>query len=74
MIPPDHKSHDHMNEQKDIPITDSAYQELTIRFQELEDEQLKKGIRIIWGLVDGFLLYWDKVIILRFPGRHRISR
>lgn len=56
-----------MNEQKDIPITDSAHQELRTRFQEVEDEQRKKGIRILWGLVDGFLLYWDKVITLRFP-------
>lgn len=63
-----------MNEQKDIPITDSAYQELRARFQEVEDEQRKKGIRIIWGLVDGFLLYWDKVITLRSPGWHQISR
>lgn len=63
-----------MNEQKDIPITDSAYQELTTRFQEIEDEQRKKGICVMWGLVDGFLLYWDKVIMLRFPGQHQISR
>ncbi|KAH0825720.1 hypothetical protein J3R83DRAFT_9964 [Lanmaoa asiatica] len=68
VIPPDHRSHDHMNEQKDIPITGSAYQELRTRFQEVADEHRKKGIRITWGLVDGFLLYWDKVIILRFPG------
>lgn len=69
VIPPDHRSHDHLNEQKNIPLTDSAYQELRTRFQEAEDEQRKKGIRILWGLVDGFLLYWDKVITLRFPGR-----
>ena len=68
MIPPDHRSHDHLNEQKDIPITDSAQQELRTRFQEVEDEQRKKGIRTIWGLVDGFLLYWDRVIRLRFAG------
>jgi len=68
VIPPDHRSHDHLNEQKDIPITDSAQQELRTRFQEVEDEQRKKGIRTIWGLVDGFLLYWDRVIRLRFAG------
>ena len=62
-IPPDHRSHDHMNEQKNIALTDSTFQRLRTRFQELEDEQRKKGIRIIWGLVDGFLLYWDKVIM-----------
>jgi len=63
VIPPDHRSHDHLNEQKNIPLTDSAYQELRTRFHEVEDEQRKKGIRILWGLVDGFLLYWDKEVI-----------
>ncbi|KAG9309341.1 hypothetical protein JVU11DRAFT_10577 [Chiua virens] len=62
VIPPDHRSHDHLNEQKKIPLTDSAYREFRNGFQEVEEEQRKKGIRIIWGLVDGFLLYWDKVL------------
>lgn len=57
-----------MNEQKDIPISDAARQELRARFLQIEDEQREKGIRIVWGLVDGFLLYWDKVMKLRFPG------
>ncbi|KAF8441777.1 P-loop containing nucleoside triphosphate hydrolase protein [Boletus edulis BED1] len=63
VIPPDHRSHDHMNEQKDVPITEAAEQELRTRFEEFENEQRKKGIRVMWGLVDGFLLYWDKGII-----------
>ncbi|KAF8549029.1 P-loop containing nucleoside triphosphate hydrolase protein [Imleria badia] len=63
VIPPDHRSHDHLNEQKDIPLTDSVHQALRRRFQEVEVEQRKKGIRIMWGLIDGFLLYWDKEII-----------
>lgn len=62
MIPPDHRSHDHLNEQKDLPLTDPVHRILRTRIQEVEDEQRKKGIRIIWGLIDGFLLYWDKVI------------
>jgi len=62
-IPTEHKTHDHLNEQKKIPLTDSAYQAFRSRFQKMEDEQLKKGVRIIWGLVDGFLLYWDKETI-----------
>lgn len=58
-----------MNEQKNIPLTDTALQAFRARFQEIEDEQRKKGFRITWGLVDGFLLYWDKVTIIRFPGQ-----
>ncbi|KAF9219557.1 P-loop containing nucleoside triphosphate hydrolase protein [Gyrodon lividus] len=62
-IPPDHRSHDHLNKQVDISIDEGTSQELKAGFQRLEAEQEKKGIRIIWGLVDGFLLYWDKDII-----------
>ncbi|KAG6378372.1 hypothetical protein JVT61DRAFT_14097 [Boletus reticuloceps] len=66
VIPPDHRSHDHMNEQKVVPITEAAEQELRTRFEEFENEQRKKGIRVMWGLVDGFLLYWDKVTYCDF--------
>lgn len=60
-IPPDHRSHDHLNEQKDIPIEGEVYQRLRDTFEQLETQMKDKGERILWGLVDGFLLYWDKV-------------
>ncbi|KAF9233488.1 P-loop containing nucleoside triphosphate hydrolase protein [Melanogaster broomeanus] len=62
-IPADHASHDHLNEQKDIPIDITTSEELKGQFQKLEAEHEEKGTRIIWGLVDGFLLYWDKEVI-----------
>jgi len=60
---PDHKSHDYLNEQKDIPIDATTSQELKAQFEKLAAEQERKGVRVKWGLVDGFLLYWDKGII-----------
>lgn len=58
-MPPDHRSHDHLNEFKEIKVDDSA----RIRWKE-EFERLKKeneGEQVLWVLVDGFLLYWHKV-------------
>ncbi|KIJ06758.1 hypothetical protein PAXINDRAFT_91531, partial [Paxillus involutus ATCC 200175] len=62
-IPPNHISRDHLNKRKDIPVDADTSQELRVRFEKLATEQENKGVRVIWGLVDGFLLYWDKGII-----------
>jgi hypothetical protein len=60
-IPPDHRSHDHLNEQKDIPIGEEVAERWRRSFESLETEMKGKGERVIWGLVDGFLLYWNEV-------------
>lgn len=61
-IPDDYSSHDHLNEQKPTPLSDSVAArceaEIAAVQKEVEDAY---GARIVWGLVDGFLLYWDKV-------------
>jgi len=62
-IPPDHRSHDHLNDQNDIPIGDDVYQRLRDTFSQLETQMKDRGERIVWRLVDGFLLYWDKNVI-----------
>lgn len=60
-IPPDHRSHDHLNEQKEIRVPDEVRDKWVATFEALRKEREKKGERIIWGLVDGFLLYWNPV-------------
>ncbi|RPD63818.1 P-loop containing nucleoside triphosphate hydrolase protein [Lentinus tigrinus ALCF2SS1-6] len=75
VIPPEHVSHDHLNEQKDIPIDDTVFQKWKSQFERIEEEYRAKGEEIKWVLVDGFLLYWypevvDKLdyrIFLRVP-------
>ena len=32
--------------------------ELETKQKEVEEAE---GVRVVWGLVDGFLMYWDKV-------------
>ena len=63
MIPPEHVSHDHLNEQKDIPIDDSVFQKWKARFERIEEESRAKGEEVKWVIVDGFLLYWHQVSI-----------
>ncbi|EIW82561.1 hypothetical protein CONPUDRAFT_163701 [Coniophora puteana RWD-64-598 SS2] len=60
-IPSDHYSHDHLNEQKDIPIENEAFVKWQNIFQELSSKPGNEDV--VWGLIDGFLLYWDKEVI-----------
>lgn len=60
-IPFSHKSHDHLNEQKDVPLTPEASTKWKAVFEEITEAHKAKGEEVIWGLVDGFLLYWDEV-------------
>ncbi|KAL1709185.1 hypothetical protein EV121DRAFT_195359 [Schizophyllum commune] len=57
-IPDDHYSHDHLNEQKDVPIPEEVRARWTQKFQELAERESRQGEQLVWGLVDGFLLYW----------------
>ncbi|KAH7923396.1 P-loop containing nucleoside triphosphate hydrolase protein [Leucogyrophana mollusca] len=62
-IPPDHKSHDHLNEQKDVPISDESFARLRAEFERIAEEKKSAGEEVVWGLVDGFLLYWHQEVI-----------
>lgn len=62
-IPLGHRSHDHLNEQKDIPITEGFKDFWAADFQRIKQEHEAKGAgtKIVWAIVDGFLLYWHMV-------------
>ncbi|KAF4563437.1 ribosylnicotinamide kinase [Pleurotus pulmonarius] len=64
VIPPDHRSHDHLNEQQAVPVPDELADKWRAHFQGLQ-EKLEAEIKekIIWGLVDGFLLYWNQDVV-----------
>ncbi|PPQ96821.1 hypothetical protein CVT26_006222 [Gymnopilus dilepis] len=60
-IPPDHRSHDHLNEQKDIKIDPDVRDRWIEEFRSIKTEkEAALDQRIVWGLVDGFLLYWNQ--------------
>jgi len=58
-IPPDHRSHDHLNEQKEVKVEDKVLEKWIKEFETIKQDR-KDNEKIIWGLVDGFLLYWNK--------------
>ncbi|KAF9528502.1 hypothetical protein CPB83DRAFT_869476 [Crepidotus variabilis] len=63
-IPPEHRSHDHLNKQKLVSVDDEVSIKWTQQFEELKEKNSANGgEKIIWGLVDGFLLYWHPEVI-----------
>ena len=66
VIPPDHRSHDHLNEQKEIKIEEKLREKWINEFESIKRNKLLQNEKIIWGLVDGFLLYWNKVSVSWF--------
>lgn len=63
IIPPEHYSHDHLNEQRDVPIEQDTFRRWHETFTRIQDEREKEGEKIIWVLVDGFLLFWHPEVI-----------
>ncbi|TFK89469.1 P-loop containing nucleoside triphosphate hydrolase protein [Polyporus arcularius HHB13444] len=63
VIPPEHVSHDHLNEQKDVAIDDIVFQKWKARFERIEEEHRAMGEDIKWVIVDGFLLYWHPEVV-----------
>lgn len=61
MIPPEHYSHDHLNEQRDIPIGSETFERWRDAFTRIDEEHRQAGEQLIWVLVDGFLLFWHPV-------------
>lgn len=60
-IPPGHSSHDHWGEQKDVPIGPGVVERWAQEFRRIEEERAREGEKIVWVLLDGFLLYWNRV-------------
>ncbi|THV06701.1 P-loop containing nucleoside triphosphate hydrolase protein [Dendrothele bispora CBS 962.96] len=62
-IPVDHRSHDHLNEQKQVPLEDLVREQWKFVFENIQKKAEARGEKVIWGLVDGFLLYWHPQVI-----------
>jgi nicotinamide/nicotinate riboside kinase len=52
-----------LNEQKEVPVPDEVGVRWRAIFEELKHAKEAEGERIVWGLVDGFLLYWNQVSV-----------
>ena len=61
-IPPDHRSHDHLNERKDIAVDGGLKQQWIEELKTIQEEiKGRTGKKVIFGILDGFLLYWHPV-------------
>ncbi|KAH9171561.1 P-loop containing nucleoside triphosphate hydrolase protein [Lactarius sanguifluus] len=63
-IPDDHSSHDHPNEQKPVQLGESLATRCKEEISRMQKEvEAASGVRVVWGIVEGFLLYWDPEVV-----------
>ncbi|KZT32317.1 P-loop containing nucleoside triphosphate hydrolase protein [Sistotremastrum suecicum HHB10207 ss-3] len=60
---PDHHSHDHLNEQREVHIDRGIFDKWQQTFRQVEQASSERGEKIVWAILDGFLLYWDQAVI-----------
>jgi nicotinamide/nicotinate riboside kinase len=61
-LPDDHKSFDSFNETPSVPVEESVISKWKEQSEKFASEHLEKhGEKIVWAIIDGFLLYWDLV-------------
>lgn len=65
VIPPEHYSHDHLNEQREVPVEQERLDRWRDVFSRIEEERATAGEKVVWVIVDGFLLYWNQVRMVR---------
>lgn len=61
VIPPEHYSHDHLNEQKEVAVEHKLVDRWREEFARIQEQHAKKGEKVVWVIVDGFLMYWNQV-------------
>ena len=64
-LPVDHQSYDSFNKTTSVPVDDQYIAEWKAQSEKLAAEHLEKhGEKLVWAIVDGFLLYWDNVRLI----------
>jgi len=61
VLPPLHQSHDHLNKQIEVEVDNKVEETWRLAFQKLTADNAEEGVDLVWFIVDGFVLYWDKV-------------
>ncbi|KAF5335020.1 hypothetical protein D9758_016199 [Tetrapyrgos nigripes] len=64
ILPSNHQSYDSFNETRTVPVDDDQIVQWRLQSEQVAAiHQEKYGEKLIWALIDGFLLYWDERII-----------
>lgn len=61
VLPELHQSHDHLNKQVEVEIDSGVFERARATFTQIEADSHARGESIVWYIVDGFVLFWDKV-------------
>jgi nicotinamide/nicotinate riboside kinase len=64
VVPAEHYSHDHLNEQRDVPVDAAITNKWRETFKKTQEEHESAGEKIVWVIIDGFLMYWNQVRFL----------
>ncbi|KZP34373.1 P-loop containing nucleoside triphosphate hydrolase protein [Athelia psychrophila] len=64
-----HASQDHLNEQKEVPVGASVGRWRGVFEAAATKLKKKEGEVVVWGLVDGFLLYWHPDVVKQLDVR-----
>jgi hypothetical protein len=63
-IPDDHAllAHDHLNKQQPVLLSNAVTMCCQVEITAMQREvEVASGVHVVWGFMDGFLLYWDQV-------------
>jgi nicotinamide/nicotinate riboside kinase len=60
-LPPVYQSRDHLNKQIEVEIDSAIKNVWEQRMTDVIEQQRAQGVELVWFIVDGFVLYWDKV-------------
>ncbi|GFZ50946.1 hypothetical protein JCM24511_08704 [Saitozyma sp. JCM 24511] len=63
VLPELHQSHDHLNKQVEVEIDSGVFERARATFTQIEADSHARGESIVWYIVDGFVLFWDKAIV-----------
>ncbi|KDQ26707.1 hypothetical protein PLEOSDRAFT_1044152 [Pleurotus ostreatus PC15] len=64
VLPDDHESFDSLNTTANVSVDDDIIAGWKTRSEKLASEHLERhGEKLVWAIIDGFLLYWDKRIV-----------
>lgn len=67
-LPAQHQSHDHLNKQVEVDVDAGVLDTAREAFQRIEQQYRETGYELVWFIVDGFVLYWDKVCLTDYLG------
>lgn len=58
-LPDGHSSNDHLNKQAEVAVDLDVAQEWQLKLAKATEEAEAQGTKLVWFIVDGFVLYWD---------------